>query len=154
MLAQELAESVCTVRRVLPASVGTVYRAWTDPVHAARWSWGRDYETVLIELDCRVDGQWSQHIRHQQTGERWFFEGVFRDVVPGQKLVHTFHWRNESGVDEGPSLVTIEFMPRGRTTEVVITHSEIAADKKASTESGWEDILDCVTKCLSVRLAL
>jgi uncharacterized protein YndB with AHSA1/START domain len=154
MLVQESAEAVCVVRRTLPARCGTVYHVWTDPDHVARWSWGKDFETVLVDMDIRVGGTWHQHVRNKETGENWGFDGVFQEIDPGRKLVHTFHWHSEHGVEEGPTRVAIELTPAGKRTDVTITHSGLPAEKCRSTEASWEDILNCITECLSVRMAL
>jgi uncharacterized protein YndB with AHSA1/START domain len=138
------------VRRVLDWPVTVVFRAWTDPSMASKWSWGRKYETISIDLDCRVGGTWRQQIRDKNSGENWFFEGTFREVVPNQKLVHTFHWRSDRGVDHGTSLVCIEFLAKGQRTEIVITHEELpAGDARQGTELGWVDVCECVAACLS-----
>ncbi len=91
----------------------------------------------------------AQQIRHEETGELWSFEGVFREVLAEQRLVHTFHWWSDRGTDEGTSLVTIDFIPRGTGTEVVITHTQLRdAKHRKGTETGWEDVLSCVEGCL------
>ena len=141
-------EAACVVRRLIAAPVSAVYRAWTEPELLREWNWGRDYETVTVEQNCRVGGIWKQHIRDKKTGENWFFEGEFKEVIPDKKLVHTFHFRSDRGKDEGPSLVAIEFVERGGSTEVVITHSQLAQEKKTGTEAGWVDVLECVEKCV------
>jgi uncharacterized protein YndB with AHSA1/START domain len=151
MFANDESDSVCVVRRVIKAAVDVVYRAWTDPVLVARWSWGRAYETISIEQDCRAGGSWRQHIRNKETGENWFFDGLYQEVVPCKKLVHSFHWRSDRGEEEGPSLVSIEFLERGASTEVVITHSLLPAGKKKGTQSGWVDVLDGVEDCLTAN---
>jgi uncharacterized protein YndB with AHSA1/START domain len=149
MLADERSDSVCVVRRVLAAPVAVVYRAWTDPTLVARWSWGREYETISIEQDCRAGGTFRQHIRNKQTGENWFFHGVYQEVLPCKKLVHTFHFWSDRGADDGTSLVSIEFVERGAATEVIITHSQLSTAQKKGTEAGWVDVLDCVEECLA-----
>src|SRR5262245_17013123 len=102
-------ETSCVVRRLMNAPPHVVFRAWTDPALAARWSWGSEYETVSIDLDCRVGGKWQQHIRNRKTGENWYFDGIFEEVRTNEKLVHTFHFRTDGGVDEGVSVTTIDF---------------------------------------------
>jgi uncharacterized protein YndB with AHSA1/START domain len=131
----------------MAAPADAVYRAWTDPVFAARWSWGKKYEKISIDLDCRAGGTWRQHIRDKETGENWFFEGVFREVAPDKRLLHTFHFRSDRGVDHGKSLVVIEFNAKGDRTEVVITHSQLPDEQtKRGTEAGWVDVLECVER--------
>jgi len=149
MLGEPSSDAVCVVRRTFDAPCSLVYRAWTDPALVARWSWGRAFETVSIEMDCRAGGIYHQHIRDKKTGENWFFDGVFQEVVPGEKLVHTFHFHGDGGKDEGTSLVSMEFIDRGSTTEVVITNTQLRSDKLEGTRSGWDDVCDCVAECLA-----
>ena len=154
MLTPEATGPTCVVRRTLPAPRALVYRAWTDPVLVARWSWGRKYETVSLELDCRVGGRFRQQIRDKESGETWFFEGVYREVVPGKKLVHTFHFHSDRGKDDGESLVSIELEERGKSTEVIITHTQLADDeRRKGTEAGWEDVLECIERVLATESA-
>ena len=141
----DLTDTSCVVRRLINAPADVVFRAWTDPKIAARWSWGSEYETVTIDLDCRVGGTWRQHIRNTKTGENWYFDGAFREVVTNRKLVHSFHFRSDGGEDEETSLTTIEFIPRSNQTEVVITHTQLPnAAKTKATHEGWVDVLECV----------
>ena len=142
-------ETRLVVRRVLEAPASEVYSAWTDPAFLKRWSWGSPHETLSLEQDCRVGGVWRQEIRNKETGERWSFDGVYRELVPGRKLVHTFHWRSDRGVEDGPSLVSIEFVGRGPKTEVIITHTELDPATRKGTEDGWENVLTSVERCLS-----
>jgi uncharacterized protein YndB with AHSA1/START domain len=137
------------VRRRLKAPPAVVYRVWTDAKHAARWSWGEDYATVAISIDCRVGGVWRQQVRNNETGEVWSFEGEFREVVPNAKLVHTFHWRSDGGKDEGVSLVSIEFVSYGEETDVAITHTQLKTEHRKGTTTGWEDVLNMVERCLA-----
>ena len=136
------------VRRTLSAPLALVYRAWSDPVLAARWSWGAEFETLSVELDCRPGGAWRQVIRHRITREQWSFDGVFREVEPLRRLVHTFHWRSDRGHEEGPSLVVVEFFERAERTEVVITHRKLDSAKVEGTRMGWDGVLEAVERCV------
>ena len=137
------------VRRTLGAPVALVYRAWSDPALAARWSWGAEHETLSVELDCRPGGTWKQTIRNRTSGEVWTFDGIFQEVEPLRRLVHTFHWRGDKGQEEGPSQVTIEFLERAGMTEVVITHRQLDGAKVDGTRTGWEGVLAAVEACLA-----
>jgi uncharacterized protein YndB with AHSA1/START domain len=133
------------VRRILPAPVEAVYEAWTNPDLVRQWSWGSRHETTAMRMDVRPGGSWHHEIRNLDNGERWTFDGVFEEVIPGRKLVHTFFWRSGSGVEEGPSLVAIEFIDRdAQSTEVVITHNRVAENSRSGTRDGWLDILELV----------
>jgi uncharacterized protein YndB with AHSA1/START domain len=141
--------SPLVVRRTLAAPIALVYRAWSEPALAARWSWGAEHETLSVELDCRPGGAWKQEIRNRATGERWSFDGVFQEVEPLRRLVHTFHWRSDRGQEEGPSVVAIEFFERPAGTEVVITHQRLEPAKVEGTRTGWEGVLEAVERSLA-----
>jgi uncharacterized protein YndB with AHSA1/START domain len=133
------------VRRTMAAPAHVVYRAWTSPAMVTQWSWGSQHETIDVSMDCRPGGAWHHEIRNRDNGERWTFDGVFETVVPDRRLVHTFFWRSESGTEEGPSLVEIDFLDQGGdTTEVIITHRRLADPSREGTREGWRDILELV----------
>jgi uncharacterized protein YndB with AHSA1/START domain len=135
------------VRRMLPAPAAAVYRAWTDPAMVTQWSWGSEHESLSLEIDCRAGGSWKQEIRNRNSGDRWSFDGQFQEVVPGRRLVHTFFWRSDKGIAEGPSLVAIDFLAVAPDqTEVVITHSRLAMTSEGGTRSGWDDILGVIAR--------
>jgi uncharacterized protein YndB with AHSA1/START domain len=136
------------VRHTFNAPVARVFRAWSDPSMASRCSWGPQYDTVSIDLRCEPGGAWRQHIRDRDTGENWYFDGIFQEVVPNKKLVHTFHFRSDRGHDEPPSLVTIEFADRGDTTDVVLTHTQLLESKAEETRKGWEEIFEKMEKLI------
>jgi len=136
------------VRRTFKAPVANVFRAWSDPSMAKRWSWGPEFYTVSIDLTCQPGGTWRQHVHDRTTGENFFFEGFFREVVPNRKLVHTFRFTSDRGYDEAPSLVTIEFTDRGASTDVVLTHTQLAEAKAPDTNKGWTQIFDLMEDLL------
>ena len=139
----EKTQETLVVRRVLPAPAEVVYRAWTDPAMITRWSWGPHHDTLSATIDCRVGGAWHHEIRNRNNGEEWTFDGRFEEVIHNQRLVHTFHWKSGGGVEEGTSLVAIDFVPKGpEATEVIITHSRLAAASREGTREGWQDILE------------
>ena len=149
MTTKEQQSAALVVRRTIPAPVEAVYRAWTDPAMVAQWSWGSRHETLAMELDCRVGGSWHHEIRNRDNGETWVFDGVFEDVVPNRRLVHTFFWRGGKGIEEGPSLVAIDFLSEGPDrTEVVISHTRLEDASREGTREGWTDILQLVEQLI------
>jgi uncharacterized protein YndB with AHSA1/START domain len=139
----------CVVRRTLAAPVRAVYRVWTEPEFAKRWSWGAAFTTLSVEIDLRVGGTWRQQVRDKKTGEVWSFDGEFREIVADRRLVHTFHWFNGAGTDHGTSLVAIDFTERGAETDVVITHTQLpSVAERDGTAAGWEDVVSCIAECI------
>ena len=136
------------MRHTFKAPVARLFRAWSDPAMAKRWSWGPEFDTLSIELTCEPGGAWRQHIHDRTTGENWYFDGVFQEVVPNRKLVHTFHFTSDRGYDEPLSLVTIEFTERGDGTDIVLTHTQLAEAKVKETNAGWAAIFSTIDRLL------
>jgi uncharacterized protein YndB with AHSA1/START domain len=65
-----------------------VFRAYTEPDLIKRWWGGRRGTVTVAEVDLRVGGSY----RYAMTANGGFevaFHGEFREVVPGERLVHT-----------------------------------------------------------------
>ena len=144
MAATAAPSATVVMRHTFKAPVAKLFRAWSDPAMAKRWSWGPEFDTLSIELTCAPGGAWRQHIHDRTTGENWYFDGVFQEVVPNRKLVHTFHFTSDRGYDEPPSLVTIEFTERGDSTDIVLTHTQLADAKVKETNAGWTQIFGVI----------
>lgn len=98
-----------TLRRHLNARPETAYAAWTDPEKIVKW-FGPDAGPVEhADLDVRVGGSYTVIFR-TEDGEQHHVSGVYRDVVPNEKLVFTWAWRS---TPERESLVTVLIKPDG-----------------------------------------
>ncbi len=139
-------EPSLTVRRRLNASPQKVFSAWTDPQQIMRW-WGpAGAETVLAEADARVGGSFRK-ITRTADGEEHEASGVYRDVVPNQKLVFTWAWR---GAPERQSLVTVALQPDGDGTVLTLTHEQFS-DEAARDDHrrGWTGAIDKLERCFT-----
>ena len=111
-----------SMRRVFAAPPDMVFQAWTDPAQLG-WFFNPGMPvTAPTVVDLRVGGQWRQQM--VETADRQYFTGgVYREIVPGQKLVFSFGavdgWPpiDLDNLDEGP-LVTLRFKPVGAGTEM------------------------------------
>ena len=72
-------------------------------------------------------------------GRRWLVSGVYRDVVPHRRLVHTWRWEG-SDVE---SLVTVELEPEpSGTTRLTLTHSRFLQEETRDEHvRGWTGCL-------------
>ena len=85
LAANVLIEPSLTLKRRLKASPEAVYAAWTDPQKIVRW-FGPDSGPVEhAEFDVRVGGKYSISFR-TEDGEQHFVSGVYREVVPNERL--------------------------------------------------------------------
>jgi uncharacterized protein YndB with AHSA1/START domain len=78
--------------RVIDAPRERVFRAWTDPVHLARW-WGPKGFTNTFEVfDLRPGGEW-RFVMHGPDGVDYRNESVFVEIVEPERVV----FRHETG---------------------------------------------------------
>ena len=67
--------------------------------------------------------------------------GEFREVAPPEKLVYTWSWeQGMDGIDEmRETLVTIEFIDRGDSTGMILTHELLPTEEiRDQHAQGWE----------------
>ena len=129
-----------TLHRTVNAPVETVYAAWTDPGLLRRCFASGDAAVARVVAEVAVGGEFLIEMRGRD-GEKWVVRGAYREVVPNQRLVHTWRW--EGGDVE--SLVTVEFEPGSAgTTRLTVTHSRFElADTRDNHKLGW---IGCLAK--------
>jgi uncharacterized protein YndB with AHSA1/START domain len=128
-----------TLKRRLNAAPEKVYAAWTDPEKIVKW-FGPDSGAVTkAQTDLRPGGRYVV-VFHTEDGEEHHVSGVYREVVPNEKLVFTWAWRS---TPERESLVTITVRPDGAGTLLTLLHEqffdEAARDRH---EFGWTGCLN------------
>lgn len=115
-----------------------VWRAWTDPQHVRQW-WGREGSTLTVcEIDLRVGGEW-RYVERQADGSEYPFKGVYREIVPPERLVSTFIFDMEPFSEKANvDTLTLEEIDGGTR---ITTHTQFASkeDRDAMVESGMED---------------
>jgi uncharacterized protein YndB with AHSA1/START domain len=135
-----------TLKRRLNAAPEKVYAAWTEPEKLSRWFGPDNGAVTLAETDVRVGGRF-RVVFHTEDGEAHDVSGVYREVVPNEKLVFTWAWRS---TPERESLVTIMIRPDGGGTSLTLTHErffdEAARDRHAY---GWNGSLDKLERYLA-----
>src|SRR5438445_727774 len=106
--------------RVFDAPRDLVFKAWTDPKQMAQWFPPKDFTAPVCELDVRPGGAIRINMRGPD-GSVFPGKGVFREVVPSERLVFTFE-------GEGPQhipplvLMAVVFEAQGARTKLTITH--------------------------------
>ena len=119
---------------------------WTTPEEIKRWKGPGERTTPVVEVDLRVGGAYRIHMR-TPDGSEVRLVGVYREVDPPKKLVYTWSW--ETSPEMGETLVTVEFLERGRATDVVLKHELFPTDEaRGKHEHGWTASLDKLAKIL------
>ena len=134
-----------TLKRRLKAAPEKVYAAWTNPAQLAKWFGPKDIEALRVELDPRVGGRFRIVMRGtdacEETGaEEHHVSGVYREVVPNEKLVFTWSWRS---TPERESLVTVLIKPDGAGSLLTLIHEQLFDEEARDRhEHGWTGCLD------------
>ena len=129
-----------TLHRVINAPVEKVYAAWTDPEVLRLWLAPGNAVVARAVADAVVGGTFLVEMRGAD-GRTWLTRGVYREVVPHRRLVHTWRWEG-SDVE---SLVSVELEPEaaGRT-RLTLTHSRFVQDEtRDEHQRGW---VGCLAK--------
>lgn len=135
-----------SIRRNMPAPREVVYQAWIEPQGIREWMCPGDALSAEAVLDVRVGG--SYRIVMKSKERDYVHTGVYQVVEPNAKLVFT--WTQEG--NEGTTLVTVEFLPRGDESELVLTHERFAkADVAQRYQSGWGTIAQKLALFLAAR---
>jgi uncharacterized protein YndB with AHSA1/START domain len=128
-----------TLKRRLNAPPSKVYGAWTDSAKIWHWFGPVDAEILRAETDVRVGGRFRIVFRGPD-GQEHDVGGIYREVVPDQKLVFTWVWRS---TPERESLVTVTLKRDGDGTLLTLLHEqffdEAARDRHGR---GWNGTLD------------
>lgn len=137
------AERVLLITRVFDAPRDLVFRAWTDPAHAKRWMGPRGFTATHLEQDLRPGGAWRACLRPDDGGRDLWQGGVFREVMPPERLVFTFAWDREDGSRGHETLVTITFTEdQGRTRMTFRQAVFEAVEQRDSHRGGWNSSFD------------
>jgi len=128
-----------TLKRRLNAPPAKVYAAWTDPTQIKRWFGPTQVETLSAAADVRVDGRY-RIVMRGSDGEEHDVSGVYREVVPNEKLVFTWAWRT---TPERESLVTVTLKADGSGTILTLTHEQFFDEPARDRhQSGWTGALN------------
>jgi uncharacterized protein YndB with AHSA1/START domain len=123
------------VTREFDAPKHLVYKAWTTPELVERWWSGRRGRVTSIDIDLRVGGRW-RYVMVANDGFDVAFHGEYREIVPGERLVHTEVYE---GAPEGEALTTVLFAEiDGRTTVDILMDLGSREVRDAVIQTGME----------------
>lgn len=123
------------IKRLFDAPRQLVFAASTTPEHLARW-WGfRSSKLTECRIDLRPGGAW-RYVLRMPDGSEHGFGGVYREVVPPERLVYTFRY---DGYPDAESVETVTFDERSGKTLLTVTvlHASLA-NRDGHVASGME----------------
>jgi uncharacterized protein YndB with AHSA1/START domain len=139
-----------TVQRVIRAPRERVFRAWTDPNEILKWFAPGDCRALQAHVELRVGGNY--HFRVFTHGIEMDLVGVFREITAPSRLVYTWQFKGGPPPDMPETLVTVEFVEKGSSTEIRIKHEQLpTSEVREQHRLGWEGCLDKLDALVATR---
>jgi uncharacterized protein YndB with AHSA1/START domain len=134
------------VKRRFNAPPAKVFQAWTDAEKVKRWMGPGEVVVLSAENDARSGGRY-RWVMRAPNGEEHDVSGVYREVVPNEKLVFTWAWKS---TPECESLVTVTFKQDGDGTIMTLTHEQFFdEDARDRHQMGWNGAMEKLEKYLT-----
>jgi uncharacterized protein YndB with AHSA1/START domain len=124
-----------------------VFDAWTKKEHLRRW-WGPGvFTNPVCEVDLRAGGAW-RIVMRSPDGQDYPCQGIYREIVPPERLVFTNDAVALDGTIwlEGLTTVLFDEAGAGKTRLTLRTFAKgrvpFAPQMLAGMEAGWSSSLD------------
>jgi uncharacterized protein YndB with AHSA1/START domain len=151
------------ITRVFDAPRDILWKAWTDPGRSKSW-WGpKGFTCPVCEIDLRVGGKYLNSMRSPE-GQDFWSTGVYREIVPRERLVMTDSFADEKGnvvpathYGMGPDLplemeIEVTFEEKQGRTTLSLRHIGIPDGKmREMTEAGWNESFDKLADILKTK---
>jgi uncharacterized protein YndB with AHSA1/START domain len=130
------------VTRDFNAPRASVFAAWTDVGRASRWWAPKDFTSISCDMDLRPGGIWRRRLR-APDGRVVTKHGVYREIVPPERLVFTYVTEHADGVLDPETLVTVTFVDLGGRTRLTLRHTAFESEQaRDDHRGGWASALD------------
>jgi uncharacterized protein YndB with AHSA1/START domain len=137
------------IERIFHAPRACVWKAMTDPAQVSQW-WGRGNKLEIVRMEVERGGHW-RFVEHASEGAQGF-EGRYREVVPGERVVQTFEWDGMPGYVVVETM-TLEDLGDGRTKLVNVSLFHTTEERDGMLNSGMEQGLNQSYAALDKLLA-
>lgn len=130
-------DTTLIMKRTFAVPKARVFHAWTTPAMLTKWFAASEaFEPDVAEVDLRVGGKYRMGMKHREKGNVHIATGVYREIVPDERLVFTWEWEGE-GMD-GETLITITLREAAGGTEMILKHEFFPTkESRDQHEEGW-----------------
>ena len=126
------------IERDFAAPKHLVYKALTTPELVSKWWIGKRGVMQSAEIDLRVGGRW-RYVMIAHGNFEVAFHGVYREIVPNERLVSTEVYEAIPDADAHPTVNTMTLAQIGKGTKMsVLVQCESQAQRDAIINSGME----------------
>jgi uncharacterized protein YndB with AHSA1/START domain len=138
------------ITRTFDAPRWLVFEAMTTPEHVRRWYGPRRLTMTVCEIDLRVGGRWRYVVR-DPDGNEFGFSGVYREIVPPERLVTTESFEGMPGHEYIATLTLDEHDGRTTLTNTLLYQSveDRTGHMQSGMEPGMRETLDRLAELLA-----
>ena len=138
------------ITRTFDAPRRLVFEAMTTPEHVRRWYGPRRLTMTVCEIDLRVGGSWRYVVR-DPDGNEFGFSGVYREIVPPERLVTTEGFEGMPGHEYIATLTLDEHDGRTTLTNTLLYQSveDRTGHMQSGMEPGMRETLDRLAELLA-----
>ena len=135
-----MAGNTIRLHRVLHAPPERVYRAFTTAEALAKWLPPHGFTCKVHELDARIGGKYRMSFTNLGSGHSHSFGGVFLELVPGQRVVHTDRFDDPNLPGEMRTTIALKKVSVG--TELDVTQEGVPeVIPPEACYLGWQESL-------------
>lgn len=128
------------LEREIAAPRDLIYTCWTTPEHLVHWFVPKPHKVTACHLDVRVGGAFNTTF--EVDGNLMENNGVYLEVIPGEKLVftdaYTVGWK-PAPEPFMTAILTIEDAGPGRTRYRAVARHRNAETAKTHADMGFHD---------------
>lgn len=143
-------DRVLVITRTFDAPRPLVFKAWTEPEHMSRWFGPKDFNVVSCAMDVRTGGNFRIHSR-SPGGSNHYLQGVYREIVPPERLVSTYCWSDSEWKPSRPeTILTLTFEEEQNRTKLTL-HQAVFESVTACDmhRHGWTESFDDFARYLA-----
>jgi uncharacterized protein YndB with AHSA1/START domain len=156
-MSEQIIHNTFVIERNYAAKLERVFAAFSDPATKLRWyGEGRGHTVENFEMDFRVGGVDRLHYRFGPDtpfpGVILTNEGSYQDIVPDSRIVAASSM-SIGGRFVSASLLTFEFRPSEKGTDLIFTHQGTFLEGSGGPEmrqAGWQKLFDNLAKELGI----
>jgi len=117
------------IDRVLPATIGRVYDAWTRVELLTQWYCPNPDLELKVQADVRVGGDYVVEMGPHVV------RGTYLEVEPPHRLAFSWKW---DGTEDEPTRVEVELTEVADGTRMMLSHTGFAdAEDAANHQLAW-----------------
>jgi uncharacterized protein YndB with AHSA1/START domain len=139
-----------SITRFFDAPRESVYHAFINSDERRQWLGPRGFTATRFEQDARPGGGW-RGVMHQSApwqGRSDYPDlgmgGVYKELIPPEKLVYTFAWEGQGGQPTRETEITIRLTELGANRTKMVFHQAFfdAVEQRDGHNVGWNSAFD------------